>query len=392
MKNYFKNTKIIFYKLPKKNKILFYDYIPSKLVKELIGNKKYTHIFNYANREIYLLFIFLIFINFKAIRIFFSENLITSYTYLFIKYINPKIIITSTDNNLNFYKLKKYFNDIKFIVLQNGARYKINDIFGDEKIEHLLLEKEKCADVVFTFNISISKYYEKYFKCKTIPIGKFINNNFNSINPNIFKKKILYISQYRPANFKNDYFISHNKKVCTTKKWTEVDRKLLPILSQFCYKYNYELILLGAGKNNYYKNLEKKYLSLYIKNCSWTYWNPAIDIKRRYEYIYRFENVVCSWSTLGLELFARNVKVAFFRQQNIQPYNDRNFWPYPMPPKGFWHTNIINEIEVNRVLNNLLRIKKSEWINKINHFKKKIMVYDKGNKKIKNFISNIYYD
>ena len=58
MKSYFKNTKTIFHKLPKKSSILFYDYIPSKLVKELIGNKKYTYIFNFANREIYLLFIF----------------------------------------------------------------------------------------------------------------------------------------------------------------------------------------------------------------------------------------------------------------------------------------------------------------------------------------------
>ena len=393
MKSYFKNTKTIFHKLPKKSSILFYDYIPSKLVKELIGNKKYTYIFNFANREIYLLFIFLIFIDFKAIRIFFSENLITSYTYLYIKFVNPKIIITSTDNNINFYKLKKYFNNIKFVALQNGARHKINDIFGDEKIEYFLLEKEKSADVVFTFNTSISKYYEKYFKCKTIPIGKFINNNFKAINPNTFKKKILYISQYRPANFKKDYFISHDKKICTIKKWTEVDRKLLPLLSKFCSKNNIQLIILGAAKDDYYKKLEKKYFSLYVNSSNWSYWNKNTSLRKRYEFVSKFEYIVCSWSTLGLEMFARNVKVAFFRQKNIPPYNDRNFgWPYPMTDKGFWYSNQISYLEVKRILNNLFRIKKSEWINKINHFKKKIMVYDEGNNKIKNFISNTYYD
>ena len=102
MSQYLKNTKIIFYKLPKKSSILFYDHIPSKLVKDLIGNQKYCYIFNFVNREIYILFVFLILIDFKAIRILFSENLITSYTYLYIKFVNPKIIITSTDNNLNF--------------------------------------------------------------------------------------------------------------------------------------------------------------------------------------------------------------------------------------------------------------------------------------------------
>ncbi len=393
MKSYFKNTKTIFHKFPKKSSILFYDYIPSKLVKQLIGNKKYTYIFNYTDREIYLLFILLIFINLRAIKILFTENLITSYTYLYIKFVNPKIIITSTDNNLNFYKLKKYFNNIKFVALQNGARHKINDIFGDEKIEYFLQEKEKSADVVFTFNTSISKYYEKYFKCKTIPIGKFINNNFKAINPNIFKKKILYISQYRPANFKKDYFISHNKKICTIKKWTEVDRKLLPLLSKFCSKNNIQLIILGAAKDDYYKKLEKKYFSLYVNSSNWSYWNKNTSSLKRYEFISKFEYIVCSWSTLGLEMFARNVKVAFFRQKNIPPYNDRNFgWPYPMTDKGFWYSNQISYLEVKRILNNLFRIKKSEWINKINYFKKKIMVYDEGNNKIKNFISNTYYD
>ena len=387
-----KNSFIIF-KLPKKNKILFYDYVPKKMVKEIIGEKNFSHIFNYSNREIYLLFLFLIFFNFKAIKILFSDNLITSYSYIFIKYINPKLVITTTDNNINFYKLKKYFKKIKFAAIQNGARHKINDIFGNREMEKFISENNKCADIIFTFNSSISKYYEKYFKCKTIPIGKFFNNKFKTVNININKKNILYISQYRAGIFKKDYFTSHNKKICSIKKWTEVDRKLMPLLSKFCTKNNIQLTILGAAKDEYDKTKEKKYFSMCIGSSNWRYWNKNISTIKRYEFISKFEYVVCSWSTLGLEMFARNVKVAFFRQKNIPPYNDRNFgWPYPMITRGFWYSNQISYLEVKRVLNNLFRIKKSEWINKIYHFKKKIMIYDHGNKKIKKFINNISYD
>ena len=393
MINIFRANSFIFFRLPKKNKILFYDYIPKKILKEIIGKKNFTYIFNYTNREIYLIFFFSIFFNLKAIKIFFSENLITAYTYIFIQYINPKLVITSTDNNLNFYKLKKYLKNISFVVLQNGARHKINDIFGKKEIERFILENQKCADIIFTFNSSISKYYEKYFKCKTIPIGKFLNNKFKIANLNTYKNKILYISQYRVGNLKKEYFISHNKKICSIKKWTEVDRKLLPFLSQFCSKNNLELIILGAANDDSYKKLEKKYFGLYINNCKWSYWNKKIDPIKRYEFVNKFEHIVCSWSTLGLEMFARNAKVAFFRQKNIPPYNDRNFgWPYPMSSKGFWYTNQISYPEVKRVLNNLLRIKKSEWINKINYFKNKIMVYDEDNKKFKKFLNNISHD
>lgn len=387
-----KNTKFFFFKLPKKNKILLYDHFDNKYQKIFFDKVDLPFIFNYSNRHLYFIFIVVIFFRIKSIKILIKENLISAYTYTFIKFVNPKIVFTTTDNNLNFYRLKKYFKNTKFLSIQNGSRHKINDIFGEEKIKKFS-SKYKHADVIFTFNQAISKFYEKYFNCKTIPIGKFINNEFNIINQNTFKKKILYISQYRPKNFINDYFFSHGKNICSTKKWTEVDRKLLPILSNYCNKNCFEIVILGAGQNDYHKNFEKKYFGLYLNNCKWSYWNPKLEQKKRYEFISRFEHVVCSWSTLGVELFSRNFKVAFFRQQNIAPYNDRNFgWPYSMPHRGFWYTNKINDKEVRRVLNNLIKIKRDEWINKINYFKKRIMVYDKDNKKIKNFFKTIKYD
>ena len=42
----------------------------------------------------------------------------------YIKICNPKILITFIDNNLIFYKLKKYFPNIYFISVQNGIRTK----------------------------------------------------------------------------------------------------------------------------------------------------------------------------------------------------------------------------------------------------------------------------
>ena len=100
-----------------------------------------------------------------------------------------------------------------------------------------------------------------------------------------------------------------------------------------------------------------------IGSSNWSYWNKNTSLRKRYEFVSKFEYIVCSWSTLGLEMFARNVKVAFFRQKNIPPYNDRNFgWPYPMTDKGFWYSNQISYLEVKRILNNLFRIKKANGL------------------------------
>ena len=54
-----------------------------------------------------------------------------SYYKNFIKFTSPKIIITTTDNNIQFYELKKNFKDIQFIsvqmeyVLNIGSKVKI---------------------------------------------------------------------------------------------------------------------------------------------------------------------------------------------------------------------------------------------------------------------------
>ena len=48
----------------------------------------------------------------------------------FIEKVNPNIIITFIDNNPEFYKLKKFFQDKKTIFIQNGIRGYDNDVFG----------------------------------------------------------------------------------------------------------------------------------------------------------------------------------------------------------------------------------------------------------------------
>ena len=54
------------------------------------------------------------------------------YFYFFIKKINPKILISTYDNDINVYNLKKKFPRIKFILIQNGRRGGVYDIFNNE--------------------------------------------------------------------------------------------------------------------------------------------------------------------------------------------------------------------------------------------------------------------
>ena len=69
----------------------------------------------------------------------------------YIKIVNPKIIISFTDNSIFLYRIKNFFPKIKILVVQNGMR---NNIFFNT----LKADKTLKSDVIFTWG---KKYYRK---------------------------------------------------------------------------------------------------------------------------------------------------------------------------------------------------------------------------------------
>ena len=96
------NSKLIFSKPPRK-KILIYDEVGSELILRNL-NKATAHIFySRWNKEIKTSLN--IYIIFKLILKFRFSKI--NYFKLYLKYVNPKLIITLIDNNESFYHLKK---------------------------------------------------------------------------------------------------------------------------------------------------------------------------------------------------------------------------------------------------------------------------------------------
>ena len=97
----------------------------------------------------------------------------------YIKIVNPKIIISFTDNSIFLYRIKNFFPKIKILVVQNGMR---NNIFFNT----LKADKTLKSDVIFTWGKNITEKYKKYIKTKTIILGSLKNNQ---IRKNRKKKK-----------------------------------------------------------------------------------------------------------------------------------------------------------------------------------------------------------
>ena len=136
-------------KLPPQKKILLWDDNLESFLNKYFNKNQY-HVL-YSRQLNYNLLIFI-----KSIL---KNNLkFSSYNYFmeYINAVNPKVLITLTDNNSIFYKLNKK-GVVKFLI-QNAWRTKISDIF--KYSEQLKIEKKNNhVDYLFVFNNAIGKKY-----------------------------------------------------------------------------------------------------------------------------------------------------------------------------------------------------------------------------------------
>lgn len=356
------NTKFIF-SPPKPSKILILDVYDKEIIKKNLRLSDYSSLF-IRGENLNLAIVIKMFLNFQF-KMFF-------YIYHYIKNVNPKIIITFVDNSIFFYKLKKYFPNIKFIAIQSGNRRRVGDIY-----DNFFINKEKLmADYIFTFGEVTGNSYSKYIKSKNYSLGSFRNNAVSIQNRKAKKKKnkILFISQFR-------------EQAINWPSFFHTEEKLLPLISNFCEKYNLKLYILGVNKNS---EIEKNYFCRILKKDKLNFINKK-NHPENYKTLDNFNLIVFIDSTLGYEAIARKKKVAVFSSRKFSPNGPKSLfgWPKKIKRKGFFYTDMISKKEVNRILNNVNSCNENYWKRKTSKILNGIIIYNKGNKILKKVLETI---
>lgn len=369
----FKYLKLIkakyIFKAPSKNFYLIYDNESSYLC-SLLKKNSYTIFFNrFEEINFYILF--------KCFFLYKGNSLSKRYALTYIRYVEPKIIISAIDNNLSFYKLHEYFKKIKIITVQNGIRSFQNDFKINKNLSKLKKMNLKC-DYFFVLSEKYKKIYSKFVKSKYIVSGSFKSNECKISTGHY--NRIVFISQF-----------STNEKLFKTT-FIEADKIAFTQSLNFCDKKNYKLYLLlkdGTEKEiNFFKNLN-------INNSKNLVFVRNENIKKKFRYLDNSNLIVAVDSTLGYEMIARKKKVFLIsirdqylknnEKRNIQ-FTDKNSL---FKSEGFfWINNYLKKrkgliFKKMDVLYNL-PIKK---INKIyNKHKQSLLIYDYKNTKIKRIL------
>ena len=316
--------------------------------------------------SIYEINIFILFkLIFKRKNLFF-QNFQNNYYLEAIKYYKCSAVFSMIDNNLQILQLKKFLPKVKFLVVQNGMRFKSDD--------YLRKKPKYQIDYYLTFNRYYSSILSQKIKSKFAHIG-FIENNTYKIKKKFNKKKILYISEFDLNIFKNKF---NNKKL---KNYFRPERKLLPIVHDFCKKNNYQLFIFPRTSSD----LEKSFYFNILKGKKFIYLNR--NEHKSYNEIDSSMLVISMHSTLGYESLARGKKTAIFCGRTFFDKSRSFGWPkYNFNSKGFFWLNKIDEKKILKILENLSLMKNNIWLKKSKKYLNDICLYDYKNRKMRDII------
>lgn len=362
--NYFLNRffeKSINFKIPSQSSILFFDK-RSKILEKTI-NKNNVSKLTIDRREINL-FIFIL-------TLFTGKISFINYAKTFIKVVNPKIVVTYIDNDINFYQLKYFFPSKYFISIQNGYRFKNRDFFDDLK-EAKKKRIPLKADYYLCFNKFYAMYCKKFIKFSSILHGSYKNNLNKLTKVQKLEKNLLFISQYTPTiNSFEEHSIFYS-----------LEKKLLPILLEYCHKNKLKLIImLRYSKENPKCDDEINFYNSSLKGKF-----KCVKKTNSYKFLDKYENILCIDSTLGYEALTRKKKVFFFHNR-FKKFNNTFGWPKPLNNSNF-SINKIEKKTIHKFLNKNLNLGFKKWF-KINskHFND-LIFYDYKNQQLLKLIND----
>ena len=345
--------------LPKK--ILLFDEGHSLILMKIVKKKDVNILKVRDEKEIYF-WIFL-----KQI-IFFDFKFLT-YCKNYIKFISPKIMITFIDTNIQFYELKKSFNNIHFISVQNGVRAEKNSMFYNKRF--IKSKKLKC-DYMFVLNKYYIKEYQRIIDSKYHILGSF-RNNINKINKPKIKDDFLFISTFQSNHIINLKF----------------EKKLFNLINLYLNKFNKKIHILPRNKNPLGLKVEINYFKNFFQSkCTFP---KTSDLNNPYTILDKFEKIIFMYSTLGFEAISRKKKVAIFSPiKNFKGKfkgKSNSVWPAPYQKKyDFFSSKNLTYNKIKRVLNNINNCSQAKWEKKYYSIIKDQLYLNKDNAELKKLI------
>ena len=292
-------------------------------------------------------------------------NLFSSYIETLIRIVNPKVVFTFIDNSYKFSEIARILHKkIKFVALQNGARYEVleNKFILEKKLTKKNLNKNFFIPYFMCFGNSEIKDYKK----NNIKVKKFIKvgclrlENFLKSEKKIKKNKL---------KKKYDICLLSDVGAWDKNLNSEKLRSKFALLAKYCIrfsiKFNKKFILVfkrPIGNEGYEEeqNLYKKFLTIneykYVKKRS--KFKKKKEKFGTYRIMRQSRAVVGTMSTLLRENIAIGGKTLACNLTDNQIYN--------FPIKGRFFIKYKTYYEFEKNISKLLNLSDQKYQRHVN--------------------------
>ncbi len=310
------------------------------------------------------------------------------YSIAYIKIFKPKFVFTFIDNNVDFYKIAKYFPEIKFIAIQNGLRANYANQSGCGFFEVLQRESQKSelsAHAICVFGKSSGDQYAKFIRSKQIITGSLKNNLIGediSTAPNF---DIVLISQHSPFQIPNsDVRFFFGNQSFSAAEFYLIEQRVVNFLSKRAVRTNQSFAVLG--KRTDANPFEREFFTSAAKPFPVQFF-PRTSESSTYEFCKSASLIVTVDSAIGHEFLGRGKKVVFLsgrinavNEDLSQKIRDTDFgYPLELGASGPFWTNDANESEFERIIDSVQTMTDVQWASVIRPYNDVLMAYQPGN-------------
>jgi surface carbohydrate biosynthesis protein len=303
------------------------------------------------------------------------SNFSNLYIDCYINLVGPKLVVTSTDNNPQFYSLAQRNNRLfKTAFVQNGIRAVVGDVF-----QNLKANQDYFVDEMFVFSDSIGSEFKKYIGGKTITIGS-LRNNRASIKDGPYPPSpanVLFISTWEPKHPEEYFTEDVSGAPITWGDYLAPESAFIIQLEQYCHSRGLRLVIAGRSRTE--PDREHAFYRSLLTRVNYEF-QPAHG-RGTYALVDEADVVVTTGSTVGYEALARGAKVAIFTlgTERFRCYSYKFAWPAEVDARGPFWTDLSNDESINALLDQVFEFTPEEWTTIQNRWSDLVMVFDAGN-------------
>lgn len=315
----------------------------------------------------------------------------TRFDYLisYLKLARPKYLITTSDNDLSFYRIKSILPQIATISIQNGLRANYSSVPGQGFIELIERESGLSSDYAITFGIAISELLKTHIATNTFVAGSLRNNTFDAIGVAEESDLIMYVSQLPKHETENSSMVAYYQgHEITYSEFYSAERTICDQLAEYCSNNQLRFEICGKQSSTFSHESE------FFKPHRVSSRNTSLG---SYEQLVRANLIVTLDSTLGYEFLARGKRVVFVGGR-FALHNDstvRNMrgikfgFPSNEPSNGPFWTDNLSSARITELLEQVRSMSHDEWAMQTNRYKDLFMKYDPSNRDLIAFFSGL---